>query len=294
MKNVAASVRTRLGNQAKISGVTLDFLIERYAIGRLFWRLSRSEYSSQFVLKGAQLFSLWADNPHRPTRDIDFLGLGDCSEESLKAIFTDLLRQAVEPEEGIQWGKVTTSLIRENQDYGAVRLTVTASLAGAMAKVQIDVGTGDAITPRATEHVWKDLLDFPEARLLTYPPETVIAEKLEAAVELDINNSRMKDFFDIDWLRAHRSFTYQVLRQAIQSTFERRQTPLPMNTPIALTPDFATDPGKVTQWNAFLRKSKLPPQKLEEVIQNLHTFLQPVLFPPSTRPTSWSPSTGWS
>lgn len=101
MKNVAISVRARLGNQARSSGVTLDSLIERFAIGRLLWRLSLSEHPHQFILKGAQLFSLWADNPHRPTRDIDFLGHGDCSEDSLKKLFADLLSQPIEPEDGL-------------------------------------------------------------------------------------------------------------------------------------------------------------------------------------------------
>lgn len=55
-----------------------------------------------------------------------------------------------------------------------------------------------------------------------------------------------------------------------------------------------TDPNKVIQWNAFLRKSKLPAQELEEVIQRLHTFLYPVLFPPVTLPTSCSATSDWS
>ena len=107
-------------------------------------------------------------------------------------------------------------------------------------------------------------------------------------------NSRMKDFFDLDWLQAHQSFDYPVLRKAIQNTFERRQTPLPQDAPIALTPVFATNPNKVIQWNVFLRKSKLPAQDMEEVIQRVVTFLHPVLFPPPTLPTSWSPTSGWS
>ena len=158
----------------------------------------------------------------------------------------------------------------------------------------MDIGYGDAITPAPEKHTWKELLDYPESRLLTYPPETVIAEKLHAAVELQLGNSRMKDFFDLDWLQANRTFNYQILRQAIQRTFERRHSPLPEDTPIALTPDFAADSNKVTQWNAFLRKNKLPAQELQEVIQRLHIFLHPVLFPPTTQPTSWSPTSGWS
>jgi hypothetical protein len=106
MKNVAASVRARLGNQSKAEGQTLDFLIERFAIGRLFWRLSQSPYAKQFVLKGAQLFSIWEENPHRPTRDIDFLGFGDSSPEAVNQIFTDILSARPDPDDGLEWGTV--------------------------------------------------------------------------------------------------------------------------------------------------------------------------------------------
>jgi hypothetical protein len=102
-----------------------------------------------------------------------------------------------------------------------------ATLAGAVVRVQIDVGFGDAITPGVMEVEWRELLGFPEARLLAYPPETVIAEKLEAATELGLANSRMKDFFDLDWLCCHREFDLAVLRAAVRNTFARRGTPMP-------------------------------------------------------------------
>ena len=173
-------------------------------------------------------------------------------------------------------------------------MKITALLGNIRIPIQIDVGFGDTITPGPNQSSWEELLDFPSVPLRTYPPETVIAEKLEAAVSLGMANSRMKDFFDLDWLQAHQSFDYQVLSLAIHSTFERRKTPLPKETPLALTSDFTTDPSKVIQWNAFLRKSKLPAQELEDVIQRIHTFLHPVLFSPATPPTSWSATTGWS
>jgi len=292
MKNVAASVRARLNNQARASGIILDSLIERFAIGRLFWRLSQSAHSQRFILKGAQLFSLWADNPHRPTRDIDFLGHGDCSEEALIELFSELLCQPIEPEDGLLWGKIHATPIRGDQPYGGVRLNIKVSLAGAIAKVQIDVGIGDAVTPSATEHVWKDLLDFPEARLLTYPPETVIAEKLHAAVELETNNSRMKDFYDLDWLLQHQTFDSKTLRSAIEATFERRISPLPKVTPLAFTRDFSSDPTKIIQWKAFLRKNNLRSDSLESVIERIDQFLSPILFTDTS--ALWTPQSGWN
>jgi hypothetical protein len=293
MKNVAASVRARLGKQSKAEGQTLDFLIERFAIGRLFWRLSRSQYAKLFVLKGAQLFCLWENNPHRPTRDIDFLGFGDSSPEAVKAVFTEIFSASADPDDGLEWGRPTASPIRDDQRYGGVRVTVQVSLAGARVQIQIDVGFGDAITPKAEEHRWRDLLGYPEARLLTYPPETVIAEKLEAAVQLDINNSRMKDFYDLDWLGRYREFDFATLCEAIRNTFERRGTTLPREPPFALTQEFATDSTKQVQWKAFLRKNKLDGTSLEDLITRLSLFLLPVLTE-KDRHLAWHPDSGWT
>ena len=199
-----------------------------------------------------------------------------------------------EPDDGLDWGSVTAKPIRDDQRYGGVRVTTSAILSSARVPVQIDIGFGDAITPGPVEDVWKELLGFPEARLLTYPPETVIAEKLEAAVDLEMANSRMKDFYDLDWLRANREFDFGTVRAAVLATFERRSSALPENTPVALTEEFATDPTKVTQWGAFLRKNQLDADPLNEVVTRLHGFLTPVLTDAHDPSAKWNPATGWT
>jgi hypothetical protein len=292
MKNVAASVRTRLSNLARETGTPLAVLMERFALGRLLWRLSRSASADRFVLKGAQLFALWADASHRPTRDVDLLCSGEASPESLKRFFETLLDGPVEPEDGLVWGKVEAAPIREDQQYQGVRVLTHATLAGAVLRVQIDVGFGDAITPGAMEVEWRELLGFPEARLLAYPPETVIAEKLEAATVLGLTNSRMKDFFDLDWLCRHREFDLAVLREAVSNTFARRGTPMPKGLPVALTQEFASDPGKLTQWSAFLRKNDLKADSLGAVVERLAEFLGPVLGD-EEEASHWTPSKKW-
>jgi hypothetical protein len=292
MKNVAASVRARLSNLARKTGTPLAALMEQFALGRLLWRLSQSETAGRFVLKGAQLFALWAGEVHRPTRDVDLLGSGDASPEGLAKFFEELLATPSDPEDGLVWGGVAASKIREDQLYEGVRVTTCAMLAGAVVPVQIDIGFGDAITPAPVEVEWRDLLGFPEARLLAYPPETVIAEKLEAATVLGLANSRMKDFFDLDWLCRHRKFDRAVLAEAVRNTFQRRGTPMPDGLPVALTPQFATDRDKVTQWAAFLRKNSLRADSLEEVVARLSKFLGPVLTGNAT-PARWNSQTAW-
>ena len=292
MKNVAASVRAKLLNLSRAEGVPLNALMEQFATGRFLYRLAQSQYRERFILKGAQLFRVWEAEEHRPTRDLDLLGCGDTTEETIQRVFTELTQMEVDPPDGLQWSEVAVSPIRDDLSYGGVRAKVSAHLAGARLGIQIDVGVGDAITPDAVEKEWHELLSFPSARLLVYPPETVIAEKLEAAVTLGIDNSRMKDFYDLHWLQSHFPFEGKVLTEAIFNTFERRGTSIPEELPIALTEAFSTDKQKLLQWNAFLRKGKLTPAPLDQVIRDLSQFLLPAIMA-EVNNHRWIPSENW-
>lgn len=294
MKNAAISIRARLLNHSRLSGLPFNDVLEQYALGRFFWRLSQSRDRSRFILKGAQLFRLWSSDLHRPTRDIDLLGYGDSDEASIVHRFTELLEAGGHVEDGLVWGPVKTQLIRNEMDYGGVRVLLLARLDGARIPLQVDVGFGDAVTPNPRESVWEGLLGFPSAELLVYPPETVVAEKLEAAVLLGLRNSRMKDFFDLHWLSCSMEFQLATLCTAVRATFEKRGTALPEVIPVALTETFSSEPSKVTQWEAFLRKSKLPAGGLKEVAVRLQTFLTPVLFSPlNSELMVWRPGSGW-
>ena len=293
MKNLAASIRARLLNLSRESGEPLDGLMEHFAMGRFLYRLARSDYRDRFVLKGAQLFRVWGAEQHRPTRDLDFLGFGDSSEAAIQKVFRELVHTPIDPDDALEWGEVKVGPIRDDLAYGGVRAVLTVHLAGARLSLQIDVGFGDAITPEAAEGEWQDLLDFPAARLLIYPPETVIAEKLEAAVSLGRNNSRMKDFFDLYWLSQHQSFNGTLLCDSVRATFGRRKTAMPTDPPDALTTAFSSDPGKATQWDAFLRKGRLDAPELPEIIARLSRFLTP-LISQEAGGQIWRPETGWT
>jgi nucleotidyltransferase AbiEii toxin of type IV toxin-antitoxin system len=144
-KDLAASVRQRLLNWSQRRQFDFQYVLTRYGIERLLYRLSRSPFSDRFVLKGAMLFVAWEGWSPRPT--------------------------------------------------------------------------------------FPTLLDLPAPTILAYARETVVAEKYHALVTLGLANSRMKDFYDL-WALA-RQFTFEgaTLAQAIESTFGRRQTPLPTSAP---------------------------------------------------------------
>jgi hypothetical protein len=199
--NVPASVRQRLLNLAQERQENFQLLLVRYALERLLYRLSLSEYTDQFVLKGALLFQLWFDLPQRPTRDADFLGYGEAEPQRLVEIFRALTRLAAPAlnKDGLTYlpDSVRAEPIREAGGYPGVRVSLTAKLAGAAIPVQCDIGFGDAVTPAAQRSALPVLLQLPAPTLYVYPAETVVAEKLEAIVKLAGYNSRMKDYFDL-------------------------------------------------------------------------------------------------
>lgn len=144
--------------------------------------------------------------------------------------------------------------------------------------MQIDIGLGDAVTPRAQQATLPVILDgFAPPRVKVYPPETIIAEKLHAMVKLGIANSRMKDFFDVYVLASTRRFDEEILARAVSRTFARRKTPIPEGA-FALTEDFYRDRQKRAQWRAFLEKSGVEaPDDFAVVGDVLRAFLLPPL-----------------
>ena len=96
-------------------------------------------------------------------------------------------------------------------------MTFVAYLERAKIPIQIDIGFGDIVTPAPSEASYPTLLEFPGPRLLAYPKETVVAEKLEALVKLGIANTRMKDFYDLEILSRTFAFEGKTLSKAIQN-----------------------------------------------------------------------------
>lgn len=256
LKDVGASVRARLLRLATERGEDFQLLLTRHANERLLFRLAASPHASKFVLKGAALFTLWTGRPHRATRDLDLLGVGESTAEHVHRVLAEVLATDV-GDDGVLYDAASLAVgpIREDQKYGGVRATMVARVTSAQVRLQVDVGFGDAITPAAEVVAFPTLLDFEAPRLRAYPRETVVAEKLDAMLQLDMANSRMKDFYDVALLARMFDFDGELLVRAIRATFERRRTRLPSGLPVALTSAFATDPTKVTQWRAFARKA---------------------------------------
>ncbi|MBA4067809.1 MAG: nucleotidyl transferase AbiEii/AbiGii toxin family protein [Isosphaera sp.] len=245
---------------------------------RFLYRLAQSRHADRFVLKGALMFTAWGGPASRPTKDIDLLGRTNNAVDAVTALMREVCGQAVDPD-GLVFdvGSVAGQAITEGADYSGVRVTFLVKLQNARVSMQIDIGFGDVVTPAATKIDYPALLDFAAPQLLGYPRETVVAEKFEAMTKLGLLNSRMKDFYDL-WLLARQfDFDGPTLSTAIRRTFENRKTAV-VASPTALTTAFGSDAAKQSQWQGFLKRTKLSavPTTLQEVVDALVPFLTPV------------------
>ena len=276
--NLSASVRARLFNLAKERQQEFNLVLTRFAIERLLYRISISAHADAFLLKGALLFDLWFDEPHRPTRDADLLGFGSAELPHLEAMFKALC--AIDVPDGMvyQAASVRAVEIRKEAQYDGVRVTLLGLLDGARCQVQVDIGFGDAVTPGPLAIEYPAMLaDLGAPKLKAYPHYTVVAEKLEAICKLGMTNTRMKDYFDLWTLAKQSNFEGHILHQALTATFARRGCAIPQGTPLGLSLSFCQAPEKQMQWRAFLNKNRLGTVSLEAVFDELNPLLLPVV-----------------
>ncbi len=277
---MAASTRQRLLNLARERKEDFGLLLTKYGLERVLYRIAVSKYRDLFVLKGALLFEFWTEQRYRPTRDADFLARGQNNTESFLAIFKKICAAKVEDDSLIFDPKtVKAERIAEDANYEGIRIKFVGFLGNARIPIQIDLGFGDVITPAPVEIEMPSMLDLIPSKLLTYPRESVVAEKFEAMASLGIANSRMKDFHDIQTLSRQLSFEGIILSEAIRRTFAARGTQLPSGMPLAFTAEFFDDPDKKKQWTAFCRKNRgyVADLSLQSVCEEIAAFLIPVI-----------------
>jgi hypothetical protein len=276
--NLVASIRQRLLNISKERDEDPNLVFIRYTVERMLYRIARSKQSGRFILKGAMLLATWTGRPHRPTKDLDLLGLGDASAERLQEVFRDICQAEVEPD-GLEFDAESIQIteIREGLEHPGQRIRLDARLGNARINVQVDIGFGDSVVPEAIEIEYPTLLDLPAPRIRAYPPEAVVTEKFESMVSLGMLNSRMKDYYDLRMMAREFKFDGNTLTKAITATFARRNTDIPREIPVALPEEFSSSPDKISQWQAFLRLSKLEDRSVEfsQIVNELSQFLMP-------------------
>ncbi len=287
VKNMGASVRQRLLNHAKASGRPFAEVLQYYAMERFLYRLSVSPHVETFTLKGALLPTAWqapispANDGHRSS-----WSHGQRCGYDRHAHARDLptgQSQMI----GISFDSAsfTGEADREDADYAGVWTVFIGRVDNARVHMQIDIGFGDVMTPGPQMLTYPTILDFPAPMLSGYSRETVVAEKLQALVQLRMLNTRMKDYFDLWVLTRQPELNKEVLGSAIERTFANRGMEIDAD-PIGLSPAFGNDPAKQTQWSAFLKRARITeaPSSLSEVVEELDKFFATYLFLNSKNP----------
>lgn len=280
--NLAASVMARLLTRAKLRGDDYQLLVTAYAFERLLYRLGQSSVRDRFVLKGAMLLRLWSAQPYRATRDLDLLRRGEATFDAIRVDLEAILATPV-PDDGITFDAAGLVLqpMQADDEYTGTRAILPARCGSARLSLQVDLGVGDAVWPEPVLRPYPALLDAPA-------PEV-----------LGDRNSRIKDFFDLQFLAVSFPFDRRELGESVRRTFERRGTPVPHAAPIGLTPVYWENPSRPTQVRAFSRRAGLAalPENGSEFNAVLSAFLLPILADVAAgraRSGTWAPGGPWA
>lgn len=299
--DVAASIRTRLLNQAKASGVEFELTLTRFAAERLLFRLGASPARERCILKGACLLSVWLPDPYRATRDVDVLASGPADDEAIRSLVAEICAVPC-AEDGLRFdlSDLTIETIRPEEEYSGKRARFRACLGNARIAVQLDIGLGDALVMEPEEITYPTMLPaLPVPRLRAYPREMAVAEKFEAMVKLGTRNSRMKDFHDVWALADAFGFDGPSLLRAVAACFERRGAPWTGETPRVLTPAFYRMPEIETRWRNYLAGDAVlaaPPSRFEDIGERIIAFLGPVrtgIVAGEAFERAWAPGGPW-
>jgi hypothetical protein len=299
-KNLVASILARLRNQSKEERVPFNQVLQFYAMERFLYRLSKTRHVDGVLLKGALLLRQAGLPRSRPTMDIDLLRQGATDRDTLVALVRDCVMTEGDGD-GVEFNpdSIEADVIKKDAAYEGIRVRVTGCMDRVRLNVQIDFGVGDAVFPSPRVVEYPTFIQEASIRLRAYPIEAAIAEKFQAMVELDMANSRMKDFYDIWAYSLNLNFDGAILARSFAATFERRGTKLPSELPTALAPVFFGAASHQQQWQAFVRRIAEPDLAFEfpAVVVAIASFVMPpsiAAFGGQRFECSWCPPGPWA
>jgi len=276
--NQNQSIKDRLKNLARASGIDYNFCCIQFMQERFLARLEKSKYRNHFILKGALLLLAYELPQVRPSKDIDFLG-GKISNHPnyIRSAIRDITGMDLNDGVIFYENEIQVEEITKDADYTGLRVKLKASVGGDQHRIQIDIGFGDVMEYGPVQISYPSMLDFEPPQIFAYSLESAIAEKLQAIVSLGLFGSRMKDFYDIWFLLNNRDLDKERLRKAIESTFKNRNTDI--NTINFIFKDeFIRDVTKATQWTAFMKRIKMNQNvSFESIMLDLKNYFRNIV-----------------
>lgn len=276
MKDMAASVLTRLKKQAKETGLSYQMCLQLFCQEEFLRRLSLSKYCSNFVLKGGLLIYTLTKFQARATQDIDFLMRKMPNEiENVKSTMEEIVHVST-TNDYVSYEVLDAVFITQEKEYSGVSVKFIARIKQVRVPFSIDLGVDDLIIPKAVIRTLKTRLPgFEEPQLYTYSLESTVAEKFDAILKRMEATSRMKDFFDIYYLSSFFEFDGRVLQEAIWQTIQHRGTPYNENI-FERIDDFYNNEFLLLQWKRFQLSMQMELPEFTVVLNRLKKFIVPV------------------
>jgi hypothetical protein len=275
-----------LQRKARQTGRPTDELIQLYALECFLDRLTRSEYAHKLVLKGGVLLA--ALEARRPTRDID---LAATALQNTEGEILGVVRRIanISLDDGIAFDseQATAEVIREEDDYSGIRVTLGGTLSRATIRLHVDVNVGDPIWPEPLQVSLPRLLDG-TLRVRGYPLEMVLAEKVATAIARGAANTRWRDFVDLYALGMRHPVDGATFQASLDRVAQYRKVTL---TPLASVL-MGYPQACQARWSAWLRKQRLEttlPAQFSVVVDYVVSFADPIIAHQSRARGAWNP-----
>ena len=221
MIHSSKQLKDLIRNLSKEVGIEAHVLIRKYMMERFLERVSSSKYNGSFILKGGMLVAAFVGVEVRATMDIDTTIKGiPVTMVDMERTITEISN--IDLEDNVKFRIKKVSEIMDEAEYSGIRFSMDALLDGAVIPLKIDISTGDVITPREIAYSYKLMFEDRTIPIMTYPIETVLAEKLETVISRSITNTRMRDFYDIHILLKSQNIDADILALALDRTAMKR------------------------------------------------------------------------
>lgn len=216
-------IKGAIRNISKKTGVNPNFLLQMCLFEGILEKLSKSKYSENFILKGGLLISSLIGVDMRSTMDMDTTIRGiPLNEESITKILNEIL--AIKIDADIEYNLIKLLPIRQEDVYEDFCASISCIFGKINATLNIDITTGDVITPREMNYSYSKILEEGTIPIMTYTIETILAEKFETISSRNITTTRARDFYDLYMIYSIYKYKIDkdILRKAIERTSKHR------------------------------------------------------------------------
>ena len=272
MSNSAQAVKDKLRNISKEKNIDFNSVMRFYMYDRFVERLSKSKYKDNFILKGGFYLSKLFGLDNRSTMDIDTaIRKTKFTEENIIKIITEIIN--IDVDDNVKFGIEKTEPIRDEDEYGGLRITINFTLENMRDSFHIDIATGDPIHPGPDDYKYESLIGNEVYKIWSYNLETVLAEKIETILSKLEASSRMKDYYDIYLIHKFKfnKINKTKFRGAVEKTFEKRE----FNADLIVNLNVVKD-SKILRdkWTSYSRKNSYARNlEFDETIKCLEEFI---------------------